>query len=296
MLSSSNCFEFGDQGFTIVKGALTGSTAAALKTRFEPLFYGKFPMGYPDDWAWRPNFGSPTAPRFLINAWKCDPLIAALVFHPALAKAAALLAGWNGARIANDSLWWKPPGSSTLGFHRDAAEWGGFLVPGDMVSCWIALDDCVEGVGTLEVIPGSHRWATVKDQNFVYRELTGPPYRRSAMAAAQRAGVQNCTIARVVGEAGLCVFMHGLVWHGSEENRSSESTRRAIGIHFLADETKYGEGRPKFIFARYKDDDSNLMSEKHFPITWRNDGYRSPGTSVVPQRSEDEYPLTLNGS
>ena len=282
MICESHIEEFKHKGFTVVHNAVGRAIVEKLKPRFAPLFSGKFPRGYPDDWSWRPDFGLPTVTRFLINAWKCDPGMAQLVLHPSFSKAAAMFAGWPGARVGNDSLWWKPPGANEIAFHQDASEWIPFLTPNDIVTCWIALDDCLEGVGTIQYVPGSHKWPLVPAGQCDLAKVRGPYYQRFAEATALSAGVQNFTVNSVIGSAGLCVFHHGLVWHGSERNSSPDRSRRSIAIHFLSSQTKYGSGEPKFIFARYKDDDSDALSEKHFPITWREDGYQSIGVPESP--------------
>lgn len=48
---------------------------------------------------------------------------------------------------------WKPPGTKSLGFHRDNAclAW---YTPQEMCSCWIALDDTTASGGTLELARG----------------------------------------------------------------------------------------------------------------------------------------------
>ena len=66
--------------------------------------------------------------------------------------------GWQGgARVVNDQVWAKPPGANPLTFHRDSAYFD--LVPEDIVTVWIALDDMRdEELGPLQYVHGSHRW------------------------------------------------------------------------------------------------------------------------------------------
>jgi phytanoyl-CoA hydroxylase len=137
-----------------------------------------------------------------------------------------------------------------------------------MVTCWIALDDCIEGVGTLQFVVGSHRWPLLRDVRAVLADLRRPPHERAAEATAIQAGIQDYKVESVTGSAGLCVFHHGYVWHGSESNTSATQMRRSLAIHYLSDITRYGNGTPKFLFARYKDDTDELSS-RHFPILWR---------------------------
>lgn len=68
----------------------------------------------------------------------------------------ARLGGWNGARVANDQVWAKPPGAAPITFHRDSTYFD--FTPPDVITVWIALDDMTEELGTLEYITKSHLW------------------------------------------------------------------------------------------------------------------------------------------
>ena len=57
----------------------------------------------------------------VINVHKADHLFRRLAVSPALGKTVAELAGWQqGARLAQDQVWAKPPGAPPLVFHRDS--------------------------------------------------------------------------------------------------------------------------------------------------------------------------------
>ena len=62
--------------------------------------------------------------------------------------------GWRGARILQDNVLWKPPGTKSIGMHQDGS-YADYLVPPVMVTCWVALDDTQAGAGTLEYVRGS---------------------------------------------------------------------------------------------------------------------------------------------
>lgn len=57
----------------------------------------------------------------IVNAWKADRTVAGVVLSERLGKLAATLAGWDSARIAQDDVVWKPPGSGPVTFHQDSA-------------------------------------------------------------------------------------------------------------------------------------------------------------------------------
>lgn len=75
----------------------------------------------------------------VINIWKSDEAFKSLVHSKRLGKLVAKLAGWPGARVANDQVWAKPPGASPLTFHRDTTYFD--FAPNEIVTVWIALDD-----------------------------------------------------------------------------------------------------------------------------------------------------------
>jgi Phytanoyl-CoA dioxygenase (PhyH) len=70
---------------------------------------------------------------------------------------AAELIGWEGVRLLQDNCIWKPPGTKSLGMHQDGS-YLDYLVPPEMITCWIALDDTAAEAGTITYAAGSHRW------------------------------------------------------------------------------------------------------------------------------------------
>lgn len=56
---------------------------------------------------------------------------------------------WSqGARLAQDQVWAKPPGAGPLVFHRDSTYFD--FNPADVTTVWLALDDMVPELGPLE--------------------------------------------------------------------------------------------------------------------------------------------------
>ena len=97
----------------------------------------------------------------MINIWKADRDFARVVLSPTLGRIVAALGGWaNGARVANDQVWAKPPGAAPLTFHRDSAYFD--FVPSDVITVWIALDDMEPELGPLQYVHGSHEWGDAR--------------------------------------------------------------------------------------------------------------------------------------
>ena len=133
-LNEKHVEKFNRDGFVIVEGMLSSSEIDRARARFEPLFSGTFETGlYPDEWNWRMGRDRQDLTRQICNAWKSDLTIASIVLKPTVGEVAARLRGWPGAKIGQDNLIWKPPGTKPLGFHQDDSynEW---IVPGEMLT------------------------------------------------------------------------------------------------------------------------------------------------------------------
>ena len=203
---------------------------------------------------------------------------APIIMREDFGRAVAQLGGWPGVRVMIDNVLWKPPGARPLAYHQDSAYLDWFR-PSDLLSMWIALDETSADGGTLEFVPGSHRWK----QSAPEGEFHGPEdYRRYLVQAAEAEGIDDIEdrIAYVEVPAGGGSFHHGWVWHGSGYNRS-DRPRRALVLHAMRSDAEFnpdhlasGIGR---IYGRYKRLDTNVMDENYFPIIWREDGYRTPG-------------------
>ena len=164
--------KFVRDGFVILEGVLPAATIRLLNERLEAVLRGTYDTGRKPDKVPRfkveerckpgkkpPPIGGP-AKRTLqvINVWKADAAFRSVVLDPALGKAVAELSGWDkdGARVANDQVWAKPPGASALTFHRDSAYFD--FNPEEVTTVWLALDDMDEDVGPLVYVPKSHEW------------------------------------------------------------------------------------------------------------------------------------------
>src|SRR5215475_10136937 len=111
---------FEADGFLILERFIDSAAVERLRARFEPLFKGEFETGlYPDEWNWQEGRDRPDRTRQICNGWKSDRTVASVVLSEQVGKLCAQLAGWPGARIAQDNVIWKPPGAKSLGYHQD---------------------------------------------------------------------------------------------------------------------------------------------------------------------------------
>ena len=140
-LTEEQVARFNADGFLILPKLIERGEAEAVAARFEGLFKGKFETGlYPDEWNWQEGRDRPDRARQICNGWKSDRTVASLVLRREIGKLCAQLAGWPGARVAQDNVIWKPPGAKSLGYHQDNA-YNDWIEPASMLTCWIALDD-----------------------------------------------------------------------------------------------------------------------------------------------------------
>ena len=261
---------FRKDGFVVIPSVLTDTEVANARSRFEPLFSGDFETGVqPDEWNWRTGRDDPALTRQICNAWKSDRSIASIVLREDIGAACAQLRKWPGARLNQDNVIWKPPGTKALGFHQDDS-YQDWIVPSEMMTCWITLDDTTVDQGTIEYVRGSHRW------------MISPPIQQfhapedplaDMKLAAQAAGVtpELCPIEVTAGSA---VFHHGRIWHGSRAN-TGNAPRRSVVAHCMSSDSVFHETHTSAVYGRYRQHGSQQMNESFFPVIWRKDGYRS---------------------
>ena len=171
---------------------------------------------------WVPGRDPEDRTRQLCNAWKADNVVAAQVLSERTGRLAAQLAGYRGVRILQDNVLWKPPGTKAIGFHQDSS-YADYLVPPEMITCWISLHETQADAGPLEFVRGSHTWPKSPPARSQFHApddwLAGP--RAAAPDGAE------LDLVPVVVKPGGGSFHHGLTWHGSAPNTSG--TRRAHG-------------------------------------------------------------------
>ena len=133
-VSEEDVKRFRRDGFLIIERFLSEDRVAALGERFPKLFAGKFDTGiYPDEWYWREGMSLPDVTRHMANAWKADLTVAKLALSADVGRTAAQLAGWSGARLGQDTIWWKVPRTKPVAYHQDSS-FMDFLNPAETVA------------------------------------------------------------------------------------------------------------------------------------------------------------------
>jgi hypothetical protein len=272
---------FDRDGFVIVeKGLVSPRALELLRERYEPLFQGVYETGIkPDEVNWVPGRDPEDRTRQICNGWRADTVIAAQVLGERTGRLGAQLARYRGTRILQDNVLWKPPGTKAIGFHQDSS-YADYLVPAEMLTCWISLHETTADAGPIEYVRGSHLWpkSPPERSQFHAPEDWLAPARN---AAPEGAGLD---LVPVVVQPGGGSFHHGLTWHGSAPNTNASVARMALVTHMLPVEVRFHETNVDLIYSRYKRQGDLALDESFFPVLWDETGYRTPWLAALPDR------------
>ena len=262
---------FNRDGFVVVEeGFIDADAVALLRERFEPLFAGSYETGIrPDEVNWVPGRDPEDRTRQICNGWKADSRIAAQVLSERTGRLAADLMGWDGVRIVQDNCIWKPPGTKSLGMHQDGS-YLDYIVPPEMITCWIALDDTSAEAGTITYAAGSHRWPRSPENR---GEFHAPSDWLAPLERA-RPAEEELRLVPLVVRAGGAAFHHFNTFHGSGPNTGSVH-RHAVISHLVPAETRFHSEHTDPVYSRYRRAGDTTMDESFFPIIWTRDGRRS---------------------
>jgi ectoine hydroxylase-related dioxygenase (phytanoyl-CoA dioxygenase family) len=269
---------FHRDGFLVIEEGFLGPRAIeVLRERFAALFSGEYATGIaPDEVNWKEGRDPGDVTRQICNGWRADDLIAAQVLSERTGRAAAQLMGYRGARMLQDNCLWKPPGTKSLGMHQDGS-FADYLVPAEMITCWVALDDTHAQGGTIEYVRGSHRWPrTAPDRaGFHAPEDWLAPMRKAAPDGVEPERVP------VVVKAGGCTFHHSLTFHGSGPNEAPVE-RRALVSHLIPVEARFHPENTDVTYSRYRRRGDLSLDESFFPVLWDENGGRSAWLAGLP--------------
>jgi len=273
---------FDRDGFLIVEeGLVPDGALELLRDRFLRLFDGDYETGVkPDEVNWVRGRDPEDRTRQICNGWKADTIVAAQVLSERTGRLTAQLARYRGVRLLQDNVLWKPPGTKAIGFHQDAS-YADYLVPAEMITCWISLHDLPAEAGPIEYVRGSHRWPRTPPE----RSQFHAPEDWLAPARSAAPGGE-LDVVPVVVKAGGGSFHHGLTWHGSPPNTSAGTARMALVSHMLPVEVRFHETNVDLIYSRYRRRGDLALDESFFPVMWDDTGYRTPWLAELPRLEE----------
>ena len=127
-------------------------------------------------------------------------------------------------------IFFRPPGSLGRDMHQDnyyaQAEKGAYI------GIWIALENAGRENGGMIAYPGSHREALLSIVEDKARQETnlGDFKNDRGFVCAVPSGYEKVYLTI---PAGSCLFIHGQLIHGSEENLSKTRFRRVFAAHYI---------------------------------------------------------------
>lgn len=269
---------FHRDGFLIVEEGLISERALpGLRERYQALFQGSYETGIaPDEVNWKPGRDPEDRTRQLCNAWKADTVVAAQVLSARIGRLAAQLMDYDGVRILQDNVLWKPPGAKAVGFHQDGS-YADYLVPPEMVTCWMTLHDTAPDAGPIAYVRGSNHWGISPPTRTAFH---APDDWLAGARAAAPDGAE-LEVIQVVARAGGGAFHHNATWHGSEPNRNATVARMGLVSHMLPALARFHETNVDVNYSRYRRRGDLSMDESFFPVLWDRGGYRTPWLSEL---------------
>jgi ectoine hydroxylase-related dioxygenase (phytanoyl-CoA dioxygenase family) len=241
-----------------------------LRERFDKLFEGDYETGIrPDEVNWVSGRDPDDRTRQICNGWKADPWIAAQVLSERTGRLATDLIGWDGVRLLQDNCIWKPPATKSLGMHQDGS-YLDYLVPPEMITCWVALDDTSAEAGTITYAAGSHRWPRSAENR---GEFHAPADWLAPVRRALPEG-EELRLVPIEVKAGGAALHHFNTFHGSGPNEAAVH-RRAVISHLIPADAEFHPVHVDPVYSRYRRIGDMSLDESFFPIVWTRDGRRT---------------------
>jgi phytanoyl-CoA hydroxylase len=124
-------------------------------------------------------------------------------------------------------LYFKPPHARGQALHQDNY----FLRvrPGTCIAAWLALDDCDEANGCLQVLPATQSWPIL---------CTIPADETQSFTANTVPVPADKTALPMVMQAGDVLFFNGSLVHGSMPNSTEDRFRRSLIGHYIVGEAE----------------------------------------------------------
>jgi len=220
MLTPNQITSFNDHGYVVIPQVFQPNEVAAYRDHYMKLrAEGSYPFDL-DGVATTDTDPLKKFPRMLhMHHW--DEVSLRWLLDARLNQCLTALLGAEPLAVQT-MLYFKPPGARGQAMHQDNFYLG--VAPGTCAAAWLALDECDEGNGCMQVVPGSHKWPLLCTQpadtriSFTDVAVPLPPQQESVP---------------VVMEAGDVLIFHGNLVHGSLPNKSADRFRRALIAHYI---------------------------------------------------------------
>ncbi len=268
--SEEQILQFERDGFLIVKKIVEDHRIGQISAAMDRVYQGAYnrdirPAAVRDPVK---PFGTESSVQWMLNARLVDSDLWDIATEPKLGEAAACLLRTTSVSIVEDQLLDKPNQGAPVNLHQDYSYWR-FSTSVNMLTCWIALSDMNVEMGPVEMVRGSHKWGFAARP----RELIhGSREEYLAVAESVRPEEAKFDFVSAIVKQGGGVFFHGLTFHGSRGNSTSQ-TRRAISLHWAAaecklDRTKLLDYDHPYLFSGLRQGDS--LNNKYIPKVYPN--------------------------
>jgi ectoine hydroxylase-related dioxygenase (phytanoyl-CoA dioxygenase family) len=217
--------EFKDHGYTVVRGLFSAEEVAHYCDHYMAL---REAGSYPGDFGGIDMNSSDPLKRYprMIHMHRWDELSLQWMLDERLARTMTELLGTEPYAVQT-MLYFKPPGARGQALHQD--QFYLKVQPGTCIAAWLALDDCDEENGCLQVVPNSHSLpllCTVKaDLTQSFTDVTVPL-------------PEGMHSEPVIMKAGDVLFFNGQVIHGSYPNVTTDRFRRSLIGHYIVGEAE----------------------------------------------------------
>ncbi|MCY4073095.1 MAG: phytanoyl-CoA dioxygenase family protein [Chloroflexi bacterium] len=211
---------FQEHGHVIASGLFTGGEVAAFREHYMGM---RRAGSYEGDFSGVDSKASDPLKAFprLIHMHRWDQISLDWMLEPRLEAVFVQLLG-KAPLAVQTMLYFKPPGARGQALHQD--QYYLRVRPGTCIAAWMALDDCDEENGCLQVVPGSHSLPVLcpedADTTQSFTDVTVP------LSA-------NMQPEPVIMKAGDVFFFNGQLIHGSFPNSSPSRFRRALIGHYI---------------------------------------------------------------
>ncbi len=216
---------FQEQGFALVPGLFGADEVATLRDHYMEL---RARGAHPGDFSGVDLSSADPLKRFprMIHMHRWDELSLQWLLDARLAQAMTALLGTEPFAVQT-MLYFKPAGARGQALHQD--QYYLKVNPGTCIAAWLALDDCDEANGCLQVVPGTHQLPVLctvdADLNNSFTDVTVPL-------------ADGMHPVPVVMRAGDVLFFNGQLVHGSFPNSTTDRFRRSLIGHYIVGEAR----------------------------------------------------------
>jgi phytanoyl-CoA hydroxylase len=225
MINTDHAREFNAQGYTIVPQLFSKEEIASLTEHYMTL-RGK--GTYPGDFAGVDISSEDPLKKYprMIHMHRWDEVSLKWMTDPRLD---AYMTAFGGASpfAVQTMLYFKPPGARGQALHQD--NYYLQVNPGTCLAAWLALDDCDEANGCLQVVPNTHDTPELCPQ----KADTAQSFTDVTVPLAE--GMKSVPM---LMKAGDVLFFNGQIVHGSFPNTTTNRFRRSLIGHYIVAEAQ----------------------------------------------------------